>query len=47
MQDRDAQSRIERPISERQFRGFPSDPIDAHRIAFASFPCLPNHQEPT
>src|SRR5712692_7478323 len=45
MQDRDAQSRIERRISERQFRRLPSHPPDAHRLICSSFACPPNHEE--
>src|SRR5438876_9735528 len=45
MQDRNAQACVERRVTERQFRRFASDPIDAHGFRGSSFACAPSHQE--
>jgi len=47
MQDRNAQARVERRLSERQFRRFAPDPVDAHGIPLRWFACAPNQQEAT
>src|SRR3989442_11850466 len=42
MQDRNAQARVERCISERQFRRFAADPIDAEGIFRSTFTGVPD-----